>query len=174
MRRLHQILKGESTLDDLLQRHRREAALQDRVQQALPPALAKHVAVIDARSAELELGAASGAAAALLRQHAPELRSALVRAGWEFTAIRVRVQARLARESPPKLPKKQLDKASAATLLSLAAELGESPLAQALRRLASMRSRTDSVGNSVEDNSIDNLGHGDEPLEGIEDENPEH
>ena len=62
MRRLHQILKGESTLDDLLQRHRREAALQDRVQQALPPALAKHVAVIDARSAELELGAASGAA----------------------------------------------------------------------------------------------------------------
>jgi hypothetical protein len=179
MRRLHQILKGESTLDDLLQRHRREAALQDRVQQALPPALAKHVAVIDARSAELELGAASGAAAALLRQHAPELRSALVRAGWEFTAIRVRVQARLARESPPKLPKKQLDKASAATLLSLAAELGESPLAQALRRLASMRSRTDSVdnavgnavGNSV-DNSIDNLGRGDEPLEGIEDENP--
>ena len=172
MRRLHQILKGESTLDDLLQRHRREAALQDRVQQALPPALAKHVAVIDARSAELELGAASGAAAALLRQHAPELRSALVRAGWEFTGIRVRVQARLARESRPKSPKKQLDNVSAATLLMLAAELGESPLAQALRRLASMRSRTDSVDKSV-DNSVDNRGHGDQPLEGVEDENPE-
>ena len=97
MRRLHQILKGESTLDDLLQRHRREAALQDRVRQALPSALAKHVAVIDARSAELELGAASGAAAAMLRQHAPELRSALAREGGDCTGIRGRVQARLAR-----------------------------------------------------------------------------
>ena len=144
MRRLHQILKGESALDDLLQRHRREAALQDRVRQALPPALAKHVSVIDARSAELELGAASGAAAALLRQHAPELRIALAREGWEFTGIRVRVQARLARESAPNAPKKQLDTASAATLLALAEELGESPLAQALQRLAGAPTATDS------------------------------
>jgi hypothetical protein len=116
--------------------------------------------VIDARSAELELGAASGAAAAMLRQHAPELRSALAREGWEFTGIRVRVQARLARESVPKSPKKQLDNASAATLLTLAAELGESPLAQALRRLARMRAGTDSDGRN-------------ESLEGVEDENPE-
>jgi hypothetical protein len=136
MRRLHQILKGESTLDDLLQRHRREAALQVRVRQALPPALALYVAVIDARTAELELGAASGAAAALLRQHAPELRIALAHEGWEFTGIRVRVQARLARVATPNSPKKQLDNASSARLLALAAELGESPLAEALRRLA--------------------------------------
>jgi len=108
----------------------------------------------------------------MLRQHAPELRSALAREGWEFTGIRVRVQARLARESVPKSPKKQLDNASAAMLLTLAAELGESPLAQALRRLASVRSRTDSVDNSV-GNSVDNLGHGDKPLEGVEDQNPE-
>jgi hypothetical protein len=168
MRLLHLILNGDSTLFDLLQRHLREAALQDRVQQALPPALAKHVVVIDARSAELELGAASGAVAALLRQHAPDLRSALVRAGWEFTGIRVRVQARLARESLPKSPRKQLDNASAATLLMLAAQLGESPLAQALRRLASMRSRKDSA-----ENSVDHRGDGDEPLEGVEDQNPE-
>ena len=159
MRRLHQILKGESTLDDLLQRHRREAALQDRVHRALPPALAKHVAVIDARSAELELGAASGAAAALLRQRAPELRTALAREGWEFTGIRVRVQARLAREAVSKSPKKQLDNASAATLLTLAAALGESPLSRALRRLASMRARTDSSSRN-------------EPLEGVDDQNP--
>jgi hypothetical protein len=84
----------------------------------------------------------------------------------------VRVQARLARESLPKSPKKQLDNASAATLLMLAAELGESPLAQALRRLASVRSHTDAVDNSV-GSSVANLGHGDEPLEGVEDENPE-
>jgi hypothetical protein len=165
MRRLHQILKGESTFDDLLQRHRHEAALQDRVHLALPPALAKHVAVIDARSAELELGAASGAAAALLRQRAPELKTALAREGFEFTGIRVRVQARLAREVAKNTPKKQLDNASAATLLTLAAEIGESPLAQALRRLAKTRTRTDSVGRS---------DRRDESLEGVEEEDPEH
>jgi hypothetical protein len=71
------------------------------------------------------------------------------------------VQARLARESVPKSPKKQLDNASAATLLTLAAELGESPLAQALRRLARTRARTDSDGR-------------DESLEGVEDQDPEH
>ena len=169
MRRLHQILKGESTFDDLLQRHRREAALQDRVHQALPPALAKHVAVIDARSAELELGAASGAAAALLRQRAPELRTALAREGFEFTGIRVRVQARLAREPVQNPPKKQLDNASVTTLLTLAAEIGESPLARALRRLASARTRADLVGDAA-----DNSDRGNEPLEGVEKEDPEH
>jgi hypothetical protein len=45
--------------------------------------------------------------------------------------------------------------------LTLAAELGESPLAQALRRLARMRAGTDSDDRN-------------ESLEGVEDENPEH
>jgi hypothetical protein len=179
MRRLQQIFKGETTFDDLLQRHRREAELQDRVQRALPPALAKHVAVIDARSAELELGAASGAAAALLRQRAPELKAALAREGFEFTGIRVRVQARLAREEPPKLPTKQLDSASAATIMTLAAELGESPLAQALRRLAGIRARSGSVGTSVGNLAGTSAGNPivsgsrDQSLEGIEDQDPE-
>ncbi len=159
MRPLRQILKGESTLDELLERHRREAELEERVHRVLPPALAKHVAVIDARSSELELGAASGAAAALLRQRAPELRTALAREGWEFTGIRVRVQARLARESAPKYPKKQLDSAVTGTLLTLAAELGESPLSRALRKLA-----TRAGGAS---------GHRDQPLESVEDQDAE-
>ena len=165
MRRLHQILKGESTFDDLLQRHRHEGALQERVQRALPPALAKHVAVIDSRSSDLELGAASGAAAALLRQRAPELKAALAREGFEFTGIRVRVQARLARELARNIPQKQLHKVPTVTLLALAAEIGESPLAEALRRLAGARPGPDPVAAS---------GHRNEPLEGVEEENPEH
>lgn len=136
MRRLQLILKGESTFDDLLRRQRRESMLQERIHRALPPALAKHIAVIDARSADLELIAASGAAAALLRQRAPELRAALAREGFEFTGIRVRVQARPALEPAPKSYVKQLDTAAAATIVSLAESLGDSPLAQALRRLA--------------------------------------
>ena len=159
MHRLHQILKGESTLDDLLARHRREAALQDLVQRALPPALAKHVVVVDARSAELELGAASGAVAALVRQRAPDLRISLGREGWEFTGIRVRVQARLARESPGIISKKQLDSASAGTLLALAGRLGESSLSRALTRLAA------GAGAAS--------GHRNQPLEGVKDEDAE-
>lgn len=159
MRRLHQILSGEAKLDDLLTRYRREAALEERVHRALPPALAKHVAVIDARTSELELGAASGAVAALLRQRAPDLRIALAHEGWEFTGIRVRVQARLARESARKFPKKQLDSATISALLTLASELGESELSQALRRLA-----TRTAGPS---------GGGDESLEGVKDEDAE-
>ena len=184
MRRLQQIFKGESTFDDLLQRHRREAALQDRIRRALPPALAKHVAVIDARSAELELGAASGAVAALLRQRAPDLRVALAREGFEFTGIRVRVQARLARESPPKSPTKQLDSSSAAMLMSLAAKLGQSPLGDALRRLASKRASDGSAGDSVGHplgnslanslaNSFASSGGRDQPLKGKEDQDSE-
>ncbi len=159
MHRLHQILKGESTLDDLLARHRRESALQELVQRALPPALAKHIVVLDARSAELQLGAASGAVAALVRQRAPDLRISLSREGWEFTGIRVRVQARLARETPAIMTRKQLDSASASTLLALAGQLGESSLSRALARLA--------TGADVAS------GHRDEPLESVKDQDAE-
>jgi hypothetical protein len=187
MRRLHQILKGESTFDELLLRHRTEAVLQDRVHRVLPPALARHVTVIDARSGELELGAASGAVAALLRQRAPELNIALAREGFEFTGIRVRVQARLAREAAQKLPKKQMDSASTATVLALARQLGDSPLATALRRLgrlgseagvidnSSAHASSDPVAGAAADRRSPDTGSGgrNEPLEGVEDQNPE-
>jgi hypothetical protein len=169
MRRLHHILNGESTFDDLLQRHRREAALQDRIRRLLPSALAKTVTVIDARFEELELGAASGAAAALLRRRAPELRAALVREGFEFTAIRVRVQARLAREPDQLAHKKQLDSAAAAVISSLAAELGRSPLAAALRRLAGQRDNSQALAESASESDGD-----DQSLESVEDQDREH
>jgi hypothetical protein len=172
MRRLHTILKGESTFDELLQRHRREAALQDRIHRALPPALAKHVVVIDARSAELELGAASGAVAALLRQRVPDLRTSLAREGFEFTGIRVRVQARLAREQAPKSLRKQLDSSSAAMIASLAERLDPSPLADALRRLASAHGSSGFVGNPGTEAYRDSGGR-DEPLEGEKDQDSE-
>ena len=180
MRRLHLILKGETTFDDLLRRQRRESELQERIHRALPPALAKHVAVIDARSAELELIAASGAAAALLRQRAPELQAALAREGFEFTGIRVRVQARPASESARKSVKKQLDTDSAATILSLAGTLGESSLAEALRRLAGTQ-RVQEAGLDAKlapgKGSVPTLfptsGGRDQTLEGVEDQDSE-
>ena len=177
MRRLHLILKGESTFDDLLRRQRLESTLQERIHRVLPPALAKHVAVIDATSAELELIAASGAAAALLRQRAPELLAALAHEGFEFTGIRVRVQARPAFEPPPKPIKKQLDKESAATISSLAETLGDSPLAASLRRLAGKERGPAPARDTMsapETNALSPTSAGrDQPLEGVEDKDSE-
>src|SRR5208337_828435 len=94
MRPLRQILSAEAPLAGFLDRRQREVAVLQRVRDSLPPALAAQVGVVDARLPELALVAATGAAAGLLRQRAPSLIDILQRAGWKFTAIKVRVQAR--------------------------------------------------------------------------------
>jgi len=158
MRLLGQVLETETELADLRRRRERELRLQLRLVRGLPPALAAHVNVTDARSQELEIVAASGAAAALLRQRAPDLLRKLAGEGWEFTGIRVRVQARPAAAERPKSPMKQLDVTAAATLQALAARLGDAPLAAALRRLA--RHGGTPAGSS----------DGDQALEGVKDQ----
>ena len=161
MRLLGQVLQTEATLADLQRRRERELRLQLRLQRALPPALAAHVSVADARSQELELVAASGAAAALLRQRAPDVLHKLAGEGWEFTVIKVRVQARPARSDPAKAPMKQLDAAAGATLDALASRLGDEPLAKALRRLASRAGRRTGSDD------------GDQALEGVKNQDAE-
>jgi hypothetical protein len=136
MRRLQQIMTGESIFAGLLQRRQHQLALEARIRGALPPSLATCIAVADNRTPELALAATSGAAAALLRQRAPDLLRILVADGWEFTGIRVRVQARPGTRPPTKSPKKQLDAPAAALLMATAQTLGDSPLAAALTRLA--------------------------------------
>jgi hypothetical protein len=161
MRLLGQVLENEATLADLQRRRERELHLQLRLRRALPPALATHVSIADAQSQELELVAASGAAAALLRQRASDVLHKLAGEGWEFTGIKVRVQARPAATEPKKAPKKQLDEAAAATLEALASRLGDEPLARALKRLARhvpRRARSDD---------------GDQSLEGVKDQDAE-
>ena len=140
MRRLQQILTGETAVAELLKRRQHELAFEARVKQALPPSLAALVTVADGRPPELALMAASGAAAALLRQRAPDLLRALMQEGMEFTGIRVRVQARPPARPPPKPAIKQIDKTSAAALEAMAAGLGDSPLAAAMVRLATRAS----------------------------------
>jgi hypothetical protein len=136
MRRLQHIMTGESVIAGLLQRRQHQLALEARVRRALPPSLATCIAVADNRAPELELAATSGAAAALLRQRAPDLLRILVADGWEFTGIRVRVQARPGRKPPINSIKKQIDAQTSALLVATAQALGDSPLAAALTRLA--------------------------------------
>jgi Dna[CI] antecedent, DciA len=136
MRRLQQIMTNESVLADLLKRRQYEHVLETRVRSALPHSLAACIAVADGRSPELALVATSGAAAALFRQRTPDLLRNLTAEGWEFTGIRVRVQARQKAVPPANPSKKQIDASVAVHLRSAADALGESPLAAALRRLA--------------------------------------
>jgi hypothetical protein len=146
MRKLQHILSGETEFGDLLARRSRELALERHVHTALPAALAACVGVADARSEELVLHVPSGAAGALLRQRSPQLLAALAREGWKFTGIRVRVQVRSAQ--PKRNPdSKQIDNASTERLEALAAQLGDAPLAQALRRLARSGSPLGSTRN---------------------------
>ena len=136
MRRLQQIMAGESVMADMLKRRQHEHALEARIKRALPPSLATCIAVADGRTSELALVAASGAAGALLRQRAPDLLRVLVAEGWQFTGIRVRVQARQKSQPQFNTSKKQIDASAAAQLLATAEALGKSPLADALSRLA--------------------------------------
>jgi hypothetical protein len=122
--------------------------------------LAARVAVVDARSTELVLAASSGAAAALLRQRTPDIDRALAHKGWKFTGIRVRVQARSAPRELVNVAPKQIDAASIAKLRRLAAKLGDSELAAALRGLIRHAGASTSA----------RVG---EPLEGVEDQDRE-
>ncbi len=136
MRRLQQIMTNESVLADLQKRRLYERALETRVRSALPHSLAACITVADGRSPELALVATSGAAAALFRQRIPDLLRVLAAEGWQFTGIRMRVQARQKAALPANPAKKQIDALVAARLRSTAEALGESPLATALHRLA--------------------------------------
>jgi hypothetical protein len=135
MRRLQQIMTGESVMAELLNRRRHEHALEARIRRALPPSLAACVVVADGRSPELSLAAVSGAAAALLRQRTPDLLRTLAAEGWEFTGIRVRVQVHPKSQSRVNPSKKQIDALAALHLTATAKALGDSPLADALTRL---------------------------------------
>jgi hypothetical protein len=158
MRRLHQIIAGESAMAEPLRRRQRETALEQRIKKALPRSLATCVAVADARSPELTLLASSGAAAALLRQRAPDLLRALADEGCEFTGIRVRVQARSTLPKAEKHHPKQIDARASAHLLATAEELGDSPLAFALRRLARHACQPFSEGDERPAQRIDHEG----------------
>ncbi len=123
LRRLQQIMTGESVTAELLNRMQHEHALEARVRRALPPSLAACVVVADGRSPELRVLAAEGC---------------------EFTGIRVRVQAHPKSRSRANPSKKQIDAPAALHLRVTADALGDSPLADALMRLARCAALPDS------------------------------
>lgn len=141
MRPLQQILLSDTVLARWTGRLQREHALLQLVQRELPQALAAHVGAASAEAQELTLGATSGAAAALLRQRSPALLEALKRSGWQFSGIRVCVQARSAGDRTKKVLAKQIDAVSAARLKARARKIPDPALAEALLHLAEIGAR---------------------------------
>jgi hypothetical protein len=159
MRSLRDILTAETALAVPLERRRRDLAVLDHLQKALPPALAPHISVADAACPELVLSVPTGAAATLVRHRAPELLEALARRGWKFTGIRVRVQARSGGAERSKVYAKQMGGSGAAALRRGAEGIADPELANALRRLA------DQAAGRSEDEQ--------EPLQGVKGEHPQ-
>lgn len=128
------ILSLDATLAAWTERREREEALTAAVRRHLPRPLALRIRVADAHDGELELAADAGAVAAIVRQRNVELLDALKHAGWEFTAIRVRVQVRTDSEPKRKPLANPIDRLSLQPLATLARNLPQGPLKTALDR----------------------------------------
>ena len=128
------ILDADPTLAAWAARRDRAEALTALVRRQLPRPLASRIRVADARDGILELAADAGAVAAIVRQRNVELMAALRHAGWEFTAIRVRVQVGAGAEQKGKTLANPIDRSSLRPLSALARSLPQGPLKDALDR----------------------------------------
>ena len=110
-------------------------ALQRTFEQVAPASLIHFSRVLQLERQILILGANNGAIASKLRQLAPELTAAFKNRGCEVTGIQVRVQVTQTSAKNP-VTRHALSAAGRKRLIELAVELPDSPLKNALQRLA--------------------------------------
>ena len=133
--RLTAFLQTNQSLLHLSQRAKLLAALQSHFQQIAPPSLIQSCRVMQLHGQTLIVAADNGAVAAKLRQTSPEMMSAFVARGIQVTGIQIRVQVRT-RAAPVIPPRRTVGNNGRKELENLALNLQESPLRNALRRLA--------------------------------------
>lgn len=132
---LARILESDTAVAGWNARRRQDEQLSAILFRQLPRQLASRIRIADATGAELVLFADVGAVAAMLRQRAPDLISALRAAGWTFDAIRVRVRVRVTAKVAPGRSAAQPDRTHLRPLAELARALPTgSPLKAALTR----------------------------------------
>jgi hypothetical protein len=110
-------------------------AMQQLLEQVIPPSLRRGCHVMQFDQNKLTLAAENGAIASKLRQMTTELVSKLHDIGHEVTLIQVVVQV----STPPYIPpseKRVVSVSGKNQLTKLANELADSPLKDALNRLA--------------------------------------
>lgn len=130
-------LNASDPLRSLADEARRIAQLQQVFLESAPGPLTQASCVKQLRAGTLFLLAENAAIAAKLRQLAPRLLTTYQKLGLEVTSIRVEVQVRETAQNPQsKRKSKRLSVETIENLEGLAAGLEDSPLKQALTRLA--------------------------------------
>lgn len=133
--RLNAILTSSRELRQLTGKAQQLATWQRQVAQLLPSALSRACRVTQVDGHKLTLTADSGVIAAKLRQMSTELLDGLQARGCEVTVIQVQVQVSLPPHSPPNKAR-AIGTKGKEQLNRLAETLADSPLKQALTRLA--------------------------------------
>lgn len=138
--RLNSYFRASPELRQLSGKAGQILALQRHYEQVAPASLLRSSSVLQLEQHVLTLAANNGAVAAKLRQLAPELVQLLQNRGCEITGIQVKVQVTLpvaTSIAPPSVVSAMGRK----RLTELAAELPDSPLKNALQRLAEKSGR---------------------------------
>jgi hypothetical protein len=135
MRRLNTLLSSDAALKTLAAGAERTARLQKIWESVAPPPLNQHSRAGLIRDGVLTLYTSSGAAAAELKLLTPQLLKKLQKSGAEVTSIRVEVQVKSQPRAPARMPLR-VSRRAAQNLLALAQKLPDSPLRNALKRLA--------------------------------------
>jgi hypothetical protein len=116
------------------------AAMERDLAQLLPDYLAASVEPGFIKDGTLVVFAAHNALAARLRHLEPRLVAELQARGWALSALRIRVRPQAVKEAPP--PKQaRMTPAGASALQALAETLPQSPLQQALAKMAARHVR---------------------------------
>lgn len=138
-RRISDILGETRELSTLAVVSRRIAQLQRVYQEAVPPELARSSRIGWAREGVLSIVADTSAMAAKLRQMSTRVLNRLRQSGFEFNSMRIEVQVDRAAAPPPRNSSKQLSPLALSAIDEALQDISESPLKEALERLARRR-----------------------------------
>ncbi|HEX5364307.1 MAG TPA: DciA family protein [Gallionella sp.] len=129
------LLGNAPELRPLLNKAHTLSALQRQFASVAPAYLGQSSMVLGLQFGTLSIAVANSTVAAKLRQLAPELVVLLQNKGCEVSGIRVKVQVAYAAPQPQQRPR-ELSKTARNALNELGSNLDDSPLKQALQRMA--------------------------------------
>lgn len=138
MQRIDAFIRRDAALHALLEQTRQLTALQGIWTSVIPSALRSHTQAGGMTARRLTVFADSGAVAAKLKLLAPGLLQGLQQKGVDADSIRVAVRANVSTKPGPK-PGRRISARAAENLRGLAETLEDSPLRDALKRLAQQR-----------------------------------
>jgi hypothetical protein len=133
--RLNTFLSASRELSLLASKAQELTALQQQWERIAPPSLRRGCRVTQLNQQTLTVAADNGAIASKLRQMTPELAAELRGKGVEVTVIQVQVQVSAPPYKPAPLPR-SLGLTGKNQLTDFAGKLADSPLKEALNRLA--------------------------------------